>query len=35
MKNVTLDIYTHLSREKKNINIDKMNAYIANQSARK
>jgi len=33
--NVTLDIYTHLSREKKNINIDKMNAYIANQSARK
>ena len=29
--NVTLDIYTHLSREKKNINIDKMNSYIESQ----
>jgi len=30
--NVTLDIYTHLSQYKKEINIDKINAYIENQS---
>lgn len=29
--NVTLGIYTHLSQYKKNINIDKMNAYIESQ----
>jgi len=30
--NVTLDIYTHLSREKKKINIERMNAYIEQYS---
>ena len=29
--NVTLEIYTHLSRYKNKINVDKMNTYIENQ----
>lgn len=33
--NVTLDIYTHLSREKKKINVEKMNAYITHYSLEK